>query len=259
MSKKPIYELFEVICRELSSRNEVILDDNEIGSELIEEIKEYFNETDSGTAFESAIEEMKNHLIGRGTNLPFCFKKDTREFKVLDKEYVDFIYATSHHRGVGGRVSREFEKRVLERLSGRLTGEIHRVGRPRTKCKKKAEMVRYLRKLGFDKNVFESRDKDGGFDILWLPPIGAIPLRPVISIQCKNSSFDEDDANKSVGKARRTLERHSHFRSMQLHFVIFNDYIDESYRGRAIGWQFIPLGLTDVGTLQDPAVKTFFL
>lgn len=123
-----------------------------------------------------------------------------------------------------------------------------RVARPRGQLKRKAEIVGYLQGLGFDKNCLERYDQDGGLDILWLPPLGAIPLRPVVSVQCKNGYFDEREANASTGRADRTLRRHSHLRSGHLKFVVFNDYIDlEEYRGRAVGWSFVPLGLTDLG------------
>jgi len=44
----------------------------------------------------------------------------------------------------------------------------------------------HLRTLGFDRPVALGWDKDGGLDILWLLPIGSIPHRPIVSVQCKN-------------------------------------------------------------------------
>ena len=75
-------------------------------------------------------------------------------------------------------------------------------------------------------------------------------LRAIVSIQCKNGSFNESSANASVGRARRSLSRHSHVRSCGfIQFVVFNDYIDAAgYVGRAAGWTFLPLGLTDLAT-----------
>ena len=45
------------------------------------------------------------------------------------------------------------------------------------------------------------------------------------------------------------MSRHTHHKSGHLKFVIFNDYIDrDRFVGRAAGWQFMPLGLTDLGS-----------
>jgi hypothetical protein len=41
-------------------------------------------------------------------------------------------------------------------------------------------------------------------------------------------------------------------------FVVFNDYIDDSYVGRAAGWIFIPLGLSDLGSPLQP-IETHIL
>ena len=157
---------------------------------------------------------------------------------------------------MGGPDSKDFEIQTLGRLAKRLTGVIHRVGWPRDQKKKKDEFAAYLEEeLGFRKDCLERRDKDGGFDILWLPPLGAVPLRPVVSLQCKNSYFDEDEGNASTGRARRTLLRHSHLRDSHLKFVVFNDYIDKArFVGRAVGWTFMPLGLTDLANVSGPGV-----
>jgi hypothetical protein len=172
----------------------------------------------------------------------------TAEFRAVDKEYIDFVAFASNARAVGGDDAKDFEIRTLERLVTRLTGSLHRVGMPRDQRQKKAEFVKYLQGLGFDENCLGAYDKDGGLDLLWLPPLGTIPLKPVISLQCKNSFFNEREATMSAGRALRTLNRHSHVRGQHhLLFVIFNDYIDETFVGRAVGWIFLPLGLSDLG------------
>lgn len=249
MPKNPIFELFEKICVELSARPRLIISEDDVDGDLLEDLAELHDETDQAKAFDRSIEALDNHFRDKGVRLPFSFIKTKRRFQVSDKPYVDFIAGAAGRRGVG-RTSREFEVDVVDRLSKRLTGAIHRVGVPRTRCRKKREYERYLRALGFDENVLGAHDQDGGFDILWLPPLGAIPLRPLISIQCKNSSFDEEDANSSVGRATRTLNRHSYVRGQCMHFVVFNDYIDETFLGRARAMVFVPLGLSDLGAAQ---------
>lgn len=259
MPKNPALELFEVVCHELATRADMILPEDDIPAELVEDLKERYGETADREAFRRAIEEITQHFNAKGSKVPFQFDAATGQFSNLDAEYINFISFASNARGVGGSDSKEFEIQTLHRLTKRLTGVFHRVGVPRDQHKKKAEFAAYLCALGFDKNCLEPRDKDGGLDLLWLPPLGAIPLRPVVSLQCKNSSFNETEAAASAARARRTLTRHSHGRGHHhLVFVIFNDYIDLAFTGRAAGWIFLPLGLSDLG---DPtqAVETHIL
>ncbi len=248
MPRNPTFELFELICQELSTRDAIIIPEDDVEPALIEDLKEHYEETSGKKAFERSLAELKEHFEGKGSKLPFEFSGETGEFRALDKSYIAFIVFAANRLGVGGSESKEFEIQTLERLARRLTGAIHRVGTPRDHCKRKAEFVRYLKELGFEDDCLEPRDQDGGLDILWLPPLGTIPLRPIVSVQCKNSSFSEREANQSVGRATRTLQRHSHIRGQNhLYFVVFNDYIDEGFIGRARGWTFIPLGLSDLG------------
>ncbi len=247
MPKNPKFELFEKICQELAVRELMVFPEDDVSPQLIEDLKDEYDETLDRRAFERALAELGKHFGGKGSRLPFEFDGETGEFRAVDKDYIAFIAFASSKRGVRSE-SREFEIRTLERLTKRLTGALHRVGMPRNEHKKKADFVQYLQTLGFDEDCLEARDKDGGLDILWLPLLGSIPLRPVVSVQCKNAFFDESDANQSVGRAHRTLQRHSHIRGHNhLYFVVFNDYIDESFRGRARGWMFVPLGLSDLG------------
>jgi len=247
MGANPIFELFEIICAELVFQPTQILSEDDIGDDLLNDVMDHFEETSKSSAFRRALADLQAHFIERGASLPFTVDHPTGQFKAVDIDYIDFVAFAKNHRGVGGEDSKNFEIRIANRLRVRLTGDLRRVGAPRDRMKKRAEIVKYLEGLGFDKNCIENDDKDGGLDILWLPPLGAVPLRPVVSLQCKNSFFDEEAANASTGRATRTLRRHSHHRGDYLKFVIFNDYIDRSrFSGRAAGWSFLPLGLTDL-------------
>jgi hypothetical protein len=253
MPESPAFELFEVICYELSARKTTIIPADDIDPEIIEDLKNYYGETADQEAFRRAILDLDNHFKARASTIPFTYESDTGRFIGTDTEYIEYIAFSSSSRGIGGDDSRDFEIQTLERLAKRLTGGLHRVGVPRNQQRKKAEFAKYLEALGFRKDCLEKRDKDGGFDLLWLPPLGAVPLRPVVSLQCKNSFFNEGEANKSAGRALRTLNRHSHVSGHHhLVFVVFNDYIDESFVGRAAGWIFLPLGLSDLGQPTGP-------
>lgn len=255
MPTSPVFELFEVICTELAARPTQIIAEDRVGTALIDDVKDYFDETSGSAAFRRALDDIENHLAERGGATPYAVDLPTREFKTVDPEYIEFVAFAKNHRGVGGEDAKDFEIRTVNRLRKRLTGDLRRVGVPRSRLKKKAQILPYLVGLGFDKNCLVGHDQDGGLDILWLPPLGAVPLRPVVSVQCKNSFFDEHEANASTGRARRTLLRHSHLRHSHLMFVVFNDYIDKPrFVDRAVGWTFMPLGLTDLADVRGPGV-----
>lgn len=249
MQNNPAFELFEVICQELSARESTVLPEDEVNAEIIEDLKDHYEESAAPAAFRRALSDLREHFTAKGSRLPFELDEHTGECHATDKPYIDFVSFASNSRGVAGLDAKAFEVGTIGRLALRLTGSLHRVGHPRDRYSKKKEFLKYLMQLGFDENCLQPRDKDGGFDLLWLPPLGAVPLQPVVSLQCKNSSFDEADANMSAGRALRTLQRHSHVRGHHhLIFVIFNDYIDKSFMGRAIGWVFVPLGISDLAS-----------
>jgi hypothetical protein len=258
MPKNPSFDLFEAICTELAARSAIIIPEDDLPSSLLESLKKYYDEPVIGVAFNRALVELREHFIEKGAALPFEFNTETGEFRAVENEYISFIAFAANSRGLDGSEAREFEIQITERLAKRLTGSLYHVGSPRKKHNKKKEFVKYLQALGFDKNCLESRDKDGGFDILWLPPLGKVPIRPVVSLQCKNSSFNMQEANQSFGRAHTTLHRHSHMRGHNaLYFVVFNDYIDNTYVGRSRGWTFVPLGLSDLGIPRQTLEKTF--
>lgn len=255
MADNPAFELFEVLCVELSATSPQVISWDRVGAALIEDLKDHFDEPGEAAAFNAALDALGAHFAERGAAVPYTVDRTTMEFTATHVDYLDFIAFAKNHRSSGGLDSKAFEARTLKRLRRRLTGDLHRVGVPRDRLKRKAEILSYLQALGFDKDCLGNRDQDGGLDILWLPPLGAIPLRPVVSVQCKNSYFDEKEANASNGRAERTLRRHSHIRSGHLTFVVFNDYIDlDDYRGRAVGWSFMPLGLTDLADIAAAGV-----
>jgi hypothetical protein len=257
MPRNPAFELLETICQELAARSATIILEDDLPPALLESLKDHFDESGIGIAFERALIELREHFAERGSALPFEFDTTTGEFRALENDYIRFIAFAANSRGLDGSDAREFEVQITERLAKRLTGSLHHVGSPRKKYNKKKEFVGFLQSLGFDKDCLEARDKDGGFDILWLPPLGRVPIRPVVSLQCKNSSFNMEEANKSFGRAHTTLQRHSHIRGHNgLYFVVFNDYIDDTYLGRARGWAFIPLGLSDLGIPRQTLEKT---
>lgn len=259
MPKNPTFELFETICQELEARGTTVFTRDEVNAGVMADLKDYYNETQDQVAFKAALSNLIDHFKLKNSQLPFQFNEQTGEFAATDPEYITFVAKVVSKRGGVGSDAKQFEVQSTNRLAKRLTGIIHCVGYPWISCHKKRDFMKHLMALGFDKDCVQSKDNDGGLDIIWLPPLGAIPLRPVISLQCKNSSFNEEEANKSIGRAHTTLQRHSHIRGHnQLYFVIFNDYIDDSFQGRGKGLPFVPLGLSDLGDPQRGA-ETFVL
>jgi hypothetical protein len=252
MRRNPAFDLLESICVELADYKQRVIDEQALPSDLREKLRKKFNETADGAAFDATLEWLRAHFAARRSVLPFEWSQATREFSVTDDMLVSFIASAKNGRSVGGPAAKEFEIQSTRLLARKLTGELHTVGDPRQGSNNHRTFVKHLMTLGFDKKCLEARDKDGGLDILWLPPLGAVPIRPVVVLQCKNSYFNESEAAKSAGRARRTLSRHSHIRGHELVYAVFNDYIDEQFLGAACGWTFVPLGLSDLALITPP-------
>jgi hypothetical protein len=251
MRSNPAFDLFEEICTELGDQNEVVLTDADFSSEALEAVKRWFRETVANTAIAKALEYLRKHFKDRGSVLPFDYDLLTGRVKVLDRNYIDFVSGAQEKRSII-KHSKEFEVATSRHLALRLTGIVRRVGSPRKKHKSRKQFAAYLvKEFNFRKGVLVGRDKDGGFDILWFPPLGAFPFRAMVSIQCKNSPYDRDDGFKSVGRAKQTLKRHSHATADEshLHCVVYNDYIDEKVMDHARDAGFVPLGLSDLAPL----------
>lgn len=255
------FELFEIICDELRNRTERIITESVLSVDQLAELKDAYAASTDQSAMEKALKDLSVHFKSKGARIPFGYDLRTGRFWKQDADYVKFVSNARSIRGSGLPTAKTFEIQTCDRLSRRLTGLLHQVGAPRKKNKTRAQFVAHLKKLGFGADVLEPKDKDGGFDIIWLPPLGAIPLRPIVSLQCKNSSFDREDAFKSVGQAQRSIMRHTHLRASGTYMlgVVFNDYIDQTFEGRAKGWGFVPLGLSDLAVLQNSMDSIFLM
>ncbi len=255
------FELFELICDELRTRSERIITESVLSADQLEELKDAYTASDDQAALEKALKDLGDHFKSKGARIPFGYDLATGRFWRHDADFIKFVSNARSIRGSGLPAAKKFEIQTCDRLSRRLTGLLHQVGAPRKKNKTRTQFVTHLKKLGFGADVLEPKDKDGGLDIIWLPPLGSIPLRPVVSLQCKNSSFDHEEAFASVGQAQRSIMRHTHMRASGTYMlgVVFNDYIDQTFEGRAKGWGFVPLGLSDLAALQNSVDSVFLL
>jgi hypothetical protein len=252
---EPLFEFFEIIAVELSgTESKVITDEdfriNKDVSPLSEVLMKKLKAASVEATIPCAVNELQKHFEAKGANLPFSYDSQTGRFTATDSEFLSFVTEMKDMRSISNR-SRDFECGVAGRLRSRATGTIHRVGHPRDKKKLQRQFNRYLRKLGFDQPVCLGREKDGGFDVLWLLPIGTIPHRPIVSVQCKNGEFEMDGADKSVAAAKRSFGQNHHLQpSVHVPCVIFNDYLHPQ-RLTQKPLEFVPLGLSDLASLKQ--------
>lgn len=254
MRSNPAFDLFEEICAELGDQDEVVLTNVDFSTATLEGVKRWSRETATNPAIAKALDYLRKHFEARGSLLPFTYDLPTGRVTVLNRSYIDFVSSAQEQRSIG-KESRDFEVATSLHLASRLTGIVRRVGSPRKKHKSRKQFAAYLiDEFSFQKGVLVGNDKDGGFDILWFPPLGAFPFRTMVSIQCKNSLYNRDEGFKSVGRAKQTLKRHSHAAAEEnhLHCVVYNDYIDEKVIDHARDAGFVPLGLSDLAPLMTP-------
>jgi hypothetical protein len=251
MSSNPAFDIFEEICVELRDQDEAVLTDNDFSPATLQAIKSWSQETVGSKAVAKALSYLTEHFKARGSVLPFSYDPKTGQVEVLNRGYIDFVSNAQEQRSVP-RESRDFEIATSKHLASRLTGVVRRVGWPRKKFKSVKNFAAYLiREFAFRKGVVSGHDRDGGLDILWSPPLGAFPFRSMVSIQCKNSLYDREQGLQSVGRAKQTLRRHSHAGAEEnhLHYVVYNDYIDEHLMKHSRDAGFVPLGLSDLAPL----------
>jgi hypothetical protein len=250
----PLFEFFEALADELTvASTRVITREvfkiNDEDSPLLDELKKDMKAASTTEAISKAVDALRQHFEARDARLPFDYDSVTGRFTATDTDFLSFVKEMSGIRSIGKR-AREFECTVAQRLQKRATGGIHRVGHPRENKKSQKEFNDHLKKLGFLKPVLLGQDKDGGFDIIWLLPLGALPHRPLISVQCKNGEFSMAAADVSVGAGSRSLSQHGGLQpGVHVPCVLFNDYL----HGKMLTQKqlnFVPLGLTDLAPSQ---------
>lgn len=255
----PTFEFFEDVCYELYDRNKAILpEDQFLSDERLRDLQDEFHELDPNAAVPRALDALRKHFKARGSELPFVYDLSARSFSVKDRAYLEFVANARNMRGVG-RQSRAFEVATANRLAKRGLGGFHRVGWLRVTKKERVPFNAYLRTLGFNSKVILGKEKDGGFDVLWMLPLGAVPHRPIISFQCKNASFDLDEAHRSNGATQMSLGCHKGLQpAVHTLCVVFNDYI-ETRMLSVKPFPFVPLGLSDLAEPLEPLTTTVIL
>jgi hypothetical protein len=253
----PTFRLFESVCNELAGAESVVITRDDFvvdGAEapLMDELDLEYQRSDDGGALNDAVSSLSKHFALKGAALPFSYDPTTGRFSTLDAAYIDFVDLMRSIRS-NPHKSSDFEGKVTERLALRTTGVLHRVGWKRTKYQQVAKFNGYLQKqLGFTQKILLGKEKDGGLDILWAPPIGSFPHRPLVSVQCKNGEYDREVADASVGTTKASLDRQDGlFPDVHIYCVLFNDYIlRDCLPLKRVG--FIPLGISDLAAPIKP-------
>jgi hypothetical protein len=246
-----IFTLFETVAIELSSVPARVITERDweradTNNPFVEELMGHY-----GTSFDDAIvhavADLQVHFTDRQNRLPFTYDPRTGEFSSVDPEYISFINQVYEIRSEGVS-SASFEKAVLGRIALRVMGSLHRVGHPRELHRTNVTINSYLHGLGFAEKTLRGRQKDGGLDIIWSIPFGAVPYRPLAVVQCKNGSLSWKDADASVATCTRTIFRHRGLMpEAHIQCVVFNDYVlPESLPDETM--QYVPLGLSDLAT-----------
>jgi len=254
----PVFEFFETLCSDLKDVDEFVLTDRVLSEALVPQLQHYFQRPAFEDYVAAAIGWLQRHFAVKTSVFPFAFHPDTGIVRCQDRNYIDFICAARDARGDRAR-AKGFEDAIGTRLVRRLrAGNVYNVGWPRERRRKRAEFIEYLGTLGFEDDALRPRDKDGGLDLLWLPALGSIPIRPIVLFQCKNGLVNPGsirEANNSAVFASRVIHHHSHMRShgVYMSFVIFNDYLDREIEDLVAGLQYAPLGLSDLGNLAADA------
>lgn len=253
----PTFRFFESICNELADAQSVVVtrDDFVVDgpkAPLMDDLDLEYRRSDDDGALGDAVTALSKHFASKGASLPFTYNPVTGRFTATDAEYIDFVDLMRNIRS-NPKMSSEFERKVTERLALRTTGVIHRVGWKRTRDQQVKQFNRYLQKhIGFTQDVLLGKEKDGGLDILWAPPIGSFPHRPLVSVQCKNGEYDRTVADASLGPSKGSLDRQDGLLpEVHLYCVLFNDYITPNILPeKRVG--FVPLGISDLAAPLRP-------
>jgi hypothetical protein len=252
----PLFEFFEMIAEELTLEESRVLTANDFDPEgddasVLDELRQHLKLLTRDDAMKEGVKRLEQHFKARGSRLPFTYDAPTSRFTAVDKEYLKFVTEIREIRGQG-KSAKDFELNVMARIKLRATGALHRVGHPRATHKKRPQFNKYLATIGFNGQVLLDREKDGGFDILWALPVGAIPHQPLVSLQCKNGVYTVGEGDKSTGTTKRSLNQHRGL-MCEVHVlcVLFNDYITaETLPKKAMQW--VALGLSDLSAPEHP-------
>lgn len=256
---KAVFEFFERLADEFDGKDEFFcgigqLQERDGGpTTLLLELRGELRLNDDLDVIPEAVKVIREHFAQKGQTPPFKYDRASGRFYDPNIEYLRFVRTCKELRSIGTQAQR-FELAILERLSQRLEGEIHRVGAPRERLKSREQFNKHLAaNFGFKSPVALGHDKDAGFDLLWKIPLGSHPFIPIVSIQCKNGNYNSDQAASSICASSTSLTQHCYLhREAHLNCVVFNDYLNQAAEFPK-GVAYVPIGLSDLVNSQPAA------
>lgn len=169
---------------------------------------------------------------------------DPPAVRIFSREGAEFLMAAKALRG-DKTAGKQFEDLVAKRLAAKLTGRVMNVGYPRRHCPT-ADYMEQLRELGIDASKFK-KIKDGGMDVIWIPPLGKKSEIPFLNFQCKNTEVIGNDVKISLNDFRRTSNRHELFTNSEfLVFIVVNTYLDKRLIEASSKRGYVCLGLPEL-------------
>ena len=210
---------------------------------------------------EKAIEELKgfidNYFKERGVEPVIEITLTPPSARITSNGGANFILAAKNLRG-SKKAAKRFEDLVARQLAAKLTGQIMSVGYPRNN-KAISAFREELKQLGVDATGLKKM-KDGGLDIIWIPPLGKKSEIPFVNFQCKNTETVGNDVKSSVSDARKTLNRHEIFNGEDfLIFVVANTYLSGDTIEDSGGRRYICIGLPELLACSVVNPPTVFL
>lgn len=243
------FSAFETMVEEASNRGgEWLFEYGEI--ERIGDLQDEFEVANPRDAIKSLKIYIEKYFKERGLIPVVEIGLDPPRAKIVSNDSARFLLDAKKLRGVK-REGKEFENLVARQLSGKLTGQIINVGYPR-KNNKSAIFKQRLKELGVDVKKLK-HVKDGGLDVIWLPPLGKKSEIPFVNFQCKNTEVFGNDVKVSVLDARKTWSRHKRLsESVFLIFVVANTYLTPKMVDDANGRGYVCLGLPELLECSNP-------
>jgi hypothetical protein len=250
----PAFRVLEKLIDETLSRGTFYFDDKDIGDVEIIELQEEFDVSTAEEAIEECMRYLSEYFDKRCVQNPIDITLRPATAQLINRSDAEFILAVRDLRGKKEKPKcKEFENLVARQLEKKLTGRIFNVGDPRVD-KRLVKFKELLVELGLDTSEMSSRMRDGGLDILWVPPLGADNMTPIVAFQCKNAVVPGNDIKVSASDALATMGNHRIFRSQgqQIVFSVVNTFLEDSVLLKAKSRQYAFLGLAELLQATSP-------
>jgi hypothetical protein len=238
----PSFSIFELMTEEAFNRGgEWLFQYDEL--ERAGELQKEFKAKTTKEAIQALKPFLEQYFTERNVEQVIEITLAPPKVKILSAEGAQFILASKALRG-NPQSGKRFEDLVACQLSRKLTGQVMSVGYRQRNGVPKFRAA--LKDLGIDLSGV-THLKDGGLDVIWLPPLGKKSEIPFLNFQCKNTETIGDDVKGSVSDARKSFHSHHLFKPEDfLIFAVFNTYLDPKKVKDSKGRGCVYLGLPEL-------------